>query len=109
MTEPGQPCVMISGMASSCLGAQVDEVDLDPVDLGRELRERVELRLALAPVVVGRPIARELLQRCQLHALRPICDELLAWPPRGRDASTQVLELRLGSLDREWADRCGVR
>ena len=27
------------------LGPHVDEVDLDPVDLGRELRERVELRL----------------------------------------------------------------
>ena len=31
------------------LRAHVDEVDLDPVDLGRELRQRVELRLAVAP------------------------------------------------------------
>ena len=79
MTEPGQPCVMISGSASSCWERDVDEVDLDPVDLGRELRQRVEPRLALAPVVVGRPVAGELLQRRQLHALRPIRDELLGW------------------------------
>ena len=43
MTEPGQPCVMISGNAFSC--RDFDEVDRDPVDLGRELRERVQFRL----------------------------------------------------------------
>ena len=32
----------------------LDEVDLDPIDLGRELRPRVHSRLALAPVIVGR-------------------------------------------------------
>ena len=45
MTEPGQPCVMISGSASSCCDAHVDEVDVDAVDLGRELRQRVQPRL----------------------------------------------------------------
>ena len=38
MTEPGQPCVMISGNAFSCCDLHVDEVDVHPVDLGRELR-----------------------------------------------------------------------
>ena len=70
----------------------VDEVDVDPVDLGRELRQRVQPRLARAPVVVGRPVAGELLQRRQLHALRAICDELLAGPARRRDAPAQVVE-----------------
>ena len=32
---------------------------LEPVDLGGELGQGVELRLALAPVVVRRPVARE--------------------------------------------------
>jgi len=31
-------------------GADVDEVDVEPVDLGDELRQGVELRLAGAPV-----------------------------------------------------------
>ena len=47
----------------------VDEVDLDPIDLGGELREGVQPCLALAPVVLLRPVASELLQRRQLHAL----------------------------------------
>ena len=47
----------------------VDEVDVDPVDLGRELGQRVQSRLGPAPVVLGRPVAGERLQRRQLHAL----------------------------------------
>ena len=43
------------------LRTNVDEVNVEPVDLGDELRQGVQLRLALAPVVVRRPIARELL------------------------------------------------
>ena len=68
------------------LGLDVDEVDVHPVDLGRELRQRVEPCLGLAPVVVGRPVARQLLDRRQLHALRPIGDELLARQPGGGEA-----------------------
>jgi hypothetical protein len=83
----------------------VDEVDLDPVDLGDELRKRVEPRLDPTEVVVVRPVPGELLDRRQLHALRPILDELLAWPARGGDARTQVIEICLGGLDRERPDR----
>ncbi len=57
----------------------MDEVDVDPVDLGRELRKRVELRLGLAPVVLGRPVAGQLLDRRQLNALRPICRRAPWW------------------------------
>jgi hypothetical protein len=87
----------------------VDEVDLDPVDLGPELRERVELRFGLAPVVVGGPVPRELLQRRQLDALRPVRDELLAGPARRRDAAAQVVQLLLRNLDVEGLDLgCGL-
>ena len=58
------------------LRTDVDEVNVDPVDVGDELRQGVQLRLALAPVVIGRPIARELLHRRELHALRLIRDGL---------------------------------
>ena len=81
------------------LRLHVDEVDLDPVDLGRELRQRVELRLGLAPVVVGRPVARELLQCPQLYALRPICNQLVGGPARLRDAPPQVVDLLFWNLD----------
>ena len=66
------------------LRTNVNEVNVEPIDLGDELRQGVQLRLALAPVVVRRPIARELLNRRERHALRLICDGLLlgpaAWP-----------------------------
>src|SRR4051812_20436369 len=70
----------------------VNEVNVEPVDLGNELRLGIQLRLARAPVVLRRPIARELLNRRELHALRLICDGLLLGPLRGRDASTEVLQ-----------------
>ena len=36
ITEPGQPCVMMSGKAFG-VTANVNEVNVDPVDLGHEL------------------------------------------------------------------------
>ena len=91
------------------LRANVDEVDVQPVDLGDEVGHRVELGLALAPVVLGLPVARDRLDRRQLHALRRILDALLLGPARGRDAGAQVLEVRLGEPDRERPDRRRVR
>ena len=70
-----------------------------------KLRQGVQLRLALAPVVLGRPVASERLHRRELHALRKIFDGLLLGPARGHDARTQVVEIGLGHLDRERADR----
>ena len=48
----------------------VNEMNVQSIDLGDELRQGVQFRLALAPVVVCRPIAREFLNRRELHALR---------------------------------------
>jgi hypothetical protein len=60
----------------------VDEVDVDAVDLRLELRQRVESRLTLAPVVLGRPEVREPLDRRRLHALRSVVDEFPVRPAR---------------------------
>ena len=94
------------------LGANVDKVDVEPVDLGDELRDGVQLGLAPAPVVLGHPVARDRLDRRQLHALRRVVDALLLGPARGRDARAQILEVPLRDLDRERPDgglvRCPV-
>ncbi len=82
----------------------VDEVDLHAVDLGRELGQGVELRLGLPPVVVGLPVARELLHRRQLHALRAIFDQLLGGQARRGDPAAQLGELLFGSVDLEGTD-----
>ena len=82
----------------------VDEVDVHAVDLGRELRQRVQLRLARAPVVLRRPVAGERLDRRQLHALRPISDELTGGPARRSETAAQLGELLLRNLNPERTD-----
>ena len=47
----------------------LDEVDVDPVDLGDELRHRVQSLLDPSEVVVAGPVARQLLDGRQRHAL----------------------------------------
>jgi hypothetical protein len=44
------------------LGTDMDEVDVQPVDLGEELRVGLQLRLGLAPVVLRRSVAGDLLR-----------------------------------------------
>ena len=92
----------------------VDEVDVQPVDLGLELRQGVQSRLAPAPVVLGRPVARQVLYRRQLHTLRPIGDEFPRRPAGRVDTAAQLVDLALRYFDSERPDRalrarsCGV-
>src|SRR5262245_59207005 len=85
----------------------MDEVDVHPVDLGLELRQRVQPRLDPPEVVVGAPVAREFPQRRQLHALRPIGDELLAGPAYRRETAAEVGQVLFGYVDLERADGVG--
>jgi len=75
------------------LRADVDEMNVESVDLRDELRIRVQLRLALSPVVLHRPIASKRLRRRQLNALRRVRDRLVFGPFRRFDAPTQIGEL----------------
>jgi hypothetical protein len=38
MTEPGHPCVTMSGNAFSCFRTNVNKMNVQPVDFGHELR-----------------------------------------------------------------------
>ena len=67
----------------------VNEVDIQPVDLGDELGMRVQFGFDLAPVVIGRPIARDRLNEGELHAVRRIGDWFLLRESRRRDAPAQ--------------------
>ena len=86
-------------------GAEVDELDVEPVDSRDELRKTVQFRLHLSPVIVRAPVANELLQLGQLRALRPIGDGFLVGPSRGDHAAAKVVERGLGYVDRERANR----
>jgi len=59
-------------------------------------------------VVNCAPVARELLQRRQLHALRRVFDELLGWPAHRGDAAAQLSELLFWNVDVEGANLSGV-
>ena len=73
------------------IGADVNEVDVDPVDLGDEMWQGLEALLELAPVVVSRPVVGQRLDRLELHALGGI--HLPVGPVRRLDAAAQVVEL----------------
>src|SRR5882672_478075 len=69
-------------------------MNVQPVDLGDEIRQGVESRLDLAPVVLRRPIAREFLGRRKLHALRCIGDRFPFGPSSRADALAQIGKFR---------------
>jgi hypothetical protein len=82
----------------------VDEVNIETVDLRHELRQRVQLRLAAAPVVFRRPIVREGAHRRELHALRLVIDGLpLRRPPRC-DPPPEIGDRLFGHLDMKRPD-----
>jgi MFS transporter, PHS family, inorganic phosphate transporter len=85
-------------------GADVDEVDVQPVDLGDEVRQLAEPGLARAPVVAGGPVAGQVLHHRERDALRVVGDRLALGPPGRGDAPAQLGELGLREADLERAD-----
>ena len=92
------------GQRIGILRPNVNEVDVYSIDRCHELRQRLQLRLALAPVVIRRPIACEFLHRRQLHTLRCICDRFLVRPTCGRDAFAHVGDRFFRKVDVEGTD-----
>ena len=87
------------------LRADVDEMNVQSIDPGDELRQGVQPRLHLAPVVLRRPVARDVLHQRERDALRIVRDGLFLGPLRGGNAPAEVLKLGLGHVDGEGADR----
>ena len=79
-------------------GTYVNEMNVQSVDLGNELRQGVEFCLDLAPVVLCRPISSERLSRRELHALGCIGDRFSFRPPCVFDAPAQFGEFRLWNI-----------
>ena len=86
------------------LRANVDEVDVETVDLGHELRQAAQPRLQPPEVVLGLPVAGECTDRRELDALRQVVDGLLLGPARRRDAAAQLGQVLLRNADVEGAD-----
>ena len=105
-TEPGQPCVMISGRALGCRERTWMKWMSTPSIVGHELRQGVQLRLGLAPVVAGAPILDERLELRELDALRLVVDRLPVGPARRRDAAAEVDQLLFRNAGLERSNRC---
>src|SRR5829696_7409847 len=73
-------------------GTNMNKVNVEPVDRGDKLRQGIQLRLGLPPVVVRPPIADKVLHLCQLRPLRAITDCFLVRPASGSDPLTEVNE-----------------
>jgi hypothetical protein len=80
------------------LRANVDEVNVQPIDLGDELRQGVEPCLDLPPVVFRSPIARERLNGRELYALRCIGDQFAIRPLSCVDAPAQFDKFRFRNI-----------
>src|SRR5262249_2943442 len=100
----------------------MNEVDIQTVDLSREVRQRFQMRLAPAPVVIRAPVLHEFLHRGELNALcwphrcrgRPdpprsgVGHQLLLRPSRHFDAPTQFGDIGFRKTHLERTDRCVV-
>ena len=83
----------------------VNEVDVEAVDPRDELRQRIQLRFRLPPVVASAPILDEGFYHRELYALRLVVDGLSVGPPCRRDATTEIEELLFRKINAEGAYR----
>src|SRR6266403_1754317 len=87
----------------------VDEVNVESINLGYEIRQGFQSRLDLAPVVISPPIAREFLRRLQLHALRCIRDRFPIGPLCCVYAPPHFGKFRFRNIHMKWTNRILVR
>src|SRR5260221_10695067 len=73
-------------------------MNVQPVDLGDELRQGVHFCLDLTPVVIRRPIPRERLDRRELYSLRRICNRFPLGPLCCVDPPAQFTQLSLWNV-----------
>ena len=83
----------------------VQEVDRLAVDRGGELREPVERRLVLPPVVLGSPILGQVLQVPERHAPAPPGVGRLVGPTGAGEPLLEIVDVPLGNFDPERTDR----
>src|SRR6266436_3040409 len=83
----------------------VDEMNVQSIDLGDELRQGVQFRLDLAPVIICCPIARERLNRRELYSLGCICNRFSFRPLCRVDAPAQFGKFRFRNIHMKRTNR----
>jgi hypothetical protein len=85
----------------------MDEVEVEPINLGLELRDAREGPLTASPVIVSSPVLDQRSKLCERRALRPVADGLSIRPTRATESLFQVVEGALRravgeGLDSRW-------
>src|SRR5580704_3000771 len=84
-------------------------MDIQPIDLGEEMRQGVQFCLDLPPVILCGPVASQGLHRCELYSLRRVCNRFMLGPNRCFDAPAQFGELILRNIHLKLTNRILVR
>src|SRR5437763_7236386 len=82
-------------------------MDSETVELGRELRELVELRFAATPVVAVLPVRAQVAQPVDGDTLAPVGHGRRLGPASAGEALPEVLELAGAGLEAERGHRVG--
>src|SRR5580704_5056262 len=90
------------------LRTDVNEMNVQSINLGDEIRQSVDFCFDLAPVVLCRPIASERLSRRELHALGRIRDRFPFGPLCVVDAPAQFGEFRFWKIHLVKRTNCAV-
>src|SRR5439155_5990499 len=85
-------------------GPLMDEVDMDAIELGLELIDRVQLALLCAPIEPVGPIRKQLFKVLKISPLLPGIPWCLIRPARVADTLSEVREDLVLDLDRERGD-----
>ena len=86
----------------------MDEMDAQPVDVGGELVEGVEVSFLFTPVVLGEPVLHQLAQIAELGAVVPVGAVELIGETGIDESLAEIVENRLIDGDLERPDRAGT-
>ena len=84
----------------------VQKMDIEPVDPGRELGEAIEAGLSRPPVIFLGPIPADFLDPLQRRALAPVVDQFSFRPPRFPQPCLQIVKSIVPDRDAERLDFC---
>src|SRR5437879_1025325 len=85
----------------------VQEVNVEPVNLRRELFEAIEQLLAATPIILLSPITADLLDPLQWRALAPVIDQFGFRPAGPAQSRSEIVEHIVTDCDAKRLD-CGT-
>ena len=102
--EPGQPCVMISGLAFVFGRANMDEMDAETINIAAELIKGIDARFSFSPVVLILPVVEQFRDVGERDSLRPIIRGFGFGEPGAFEPIGEIFKLGITGCDAEWVN-----